>query len=55
VPLTIVLGSRDHYVSDAALDDDVARLARAGIAATVVRFDGGHALSRAVLRQLAGA
>lgn len=54
VPLTIVLGSRDHYVSDAALDDDVARLGRAGIAATVVRFDGGHALSRAVLRQLAG-
>ena len=54
VPLTIVLGSRDHYVSDGALDDDVARLARAGITATVVRYDGGHALSRVVLRQLAG-
>jgi predicted esterase len=54
VPLTIVLGSRDHYVSDAALDEGVARLARVGIAADVVRFDGGHVMSRAVLRQLAG-
>ncbi len=53
VPLTIVLGSRDHYVSDAALDEDVARLARAGINPTVVRFEGGHAVSRAVLKQVA--
>ncbi len=55
VPLTFVLGSRDHYVSDVALEEDVARLARAGITASVVRFEGGHALSRATLRQLAGA
>lgn len=55
VPLTFVLGSRDHYVSDAALDEDVARLGRAGITASVVRFEGGHALSRVTLRQLAGA
>jgi len=54
VPLTYVLGSRDHYVSDAALDEDVARLGRAGITAAVVRFEGGHAVSRGVLRQLAG-
>jgi predicted esterase len=53
VPVTFVLGSRDHYVSDAALSDDVARLARAGITAAVVRFDGGHAVSRVVLRQVA--
>ncbi len=53
VPLTIVLGSRDHYVSDPALDENVARLARAGISATVVRFEGGHAVSRAVLKQIA--
>ena len=55
VPLTLVLGSRDHYVSDAALEEDVARLARAGITASVVRFDGGHAVSRTALRQLVGA
>jgi predicted esterase len=52
VPLTFVLGSRDHYVSDAALDEDVARMDRAGITASVVRFEGGHAVSRAALRQL---
>ena len=54
VPLTFVLGSRDHYVSEAALDEDVARMGRAGINASVVRFDGGHAVSRAALRQLTG-
>ena len=54
VPLTFVLGSRDHYVSEAALDEDVARMERAGITASVVRFDGGHAVSRAALRQLTG-
>ncbi len=54
VPLTFVLGSRDHYVSEAALEEDVARLGRAGITASVVRFDGGHAVSRAALRQLVG-
>ena len=54
VPLTIVLGTRDHYVSDAALADDVARLARAGITASVIRFDGGHAVSRSVFSQLTG-
>jgi predicted esterase len=52
VPLTFVLGSRDHYVSDAALDEDVARMDRAGITASVIRFEGGHAVSRAALRQL---
>jgi len=52
VSLTYVLGSRDHYLSDAALDEDVARLARAGIQSSVVRFDGGHVVSRAALRQL---
>ena len=54
VPLTFVLGSRDHYVSEAALDEDVARMGRSGITASVVRFDGGHAVSRAALRQLTG-
>ena len=55
VPLTIVLGTHDHYVSDAALADDVARLAKAGISTSVIRFDGGHAVSRSVFPQLTGA
>jgi predicted esterase len=54
VPVTIVLGTRDHYVSDAALADDVARLAKAGITASVIRFDGGHVVSRSVFPQLTG-
>lgn len=54
VPVTIVLGSRDHYVSDAALSDELARLSRAGIPANVIRFDGGHVVSRSVFPQLDG-
>lgn len=52
VPVTIVLGSKDHYVSDAALADDLERLARAGITPTVIRFEGGHVVSRSVFAQL---
>jgi predicted esterase len=52
VALTYVLGSRDHYVSDDQLAADVARVEKAGIAADVIRFDGGHAVSRSVFAQL---
>jgi hypothetical protein len=55
VPVTFVLGSRDHYVSDAMFEEDVARLSRIGITPSVIRFDGGHAVSRAALRELTGA
>jgi len=53
-PLTLVLGSRDHYVSDAMLSAEQARLNAAGIPHDVIRFDGGHAITRTVLAQLAG-
>ena len=52
VPLTLVLGSADHYVSDAMLAAEQARLDKAAIPYDVIRFDGGHAITRAVFEQL---
>lgn len=54
VALTFVLGSRDHYVSDAMLAADQARLDAASIPYDVIRFDGGHVITRAVFPQLTG-
>jgi predicted esterase len=52
--LTLVLGSRDHYVSDEMLAAEQARLDTASVAYDVIRFDGGHVITRAVFPQLAG-
>ncbi|MGN6183183.1 MAG: alpha/beta hydrolase, partial [Thermoanaerobaculia bacterium] len=52
VPLTLVLGTRDHYVSDEMLSAELARLDAAGIPKEIIRFDGGHAVSRGVFPQL---
>lgn len=46
VPLTFVVGSRDQYVSDETLATEVARVEAAGIPCDVVRFEGGHVISR---------
>ncbi|HMA23132.1 MAG: alpha/beta hydrolase [Gemmatimonas sp.] len=54
LPLTLVLGSRDHYVSDAMLAAEQARLDAAAIPYDVIRFDGGHAINRTVFGQLVG-
>lgn len=54
LPLTFVLGSRDHYVSDSMLAAEQARLDAAGIRYDVIRFDGGHVITRAVFGQLVG-
>jgi predicted esterase len=51
--LVLVVGRRDPMVSAAAIERDEASLRERGIAARVVRFDGGHALNRDVLRALA--
>jgi hypothetical protein len=45
--LTFVLGTRDHYVDDAMLAAEQARLRVAAIPHDVIRFDGGHVISRA--------
>jgi len=53
LPLTLVLGSRDHYVSDAMLAAEQARLDAAAVPYDVIRFDGGHVITRAVFDRLA--
>jgi predicted esterase len=53
--LTLVLGSRDHYVNDAMLAAEQARLDAAAIPYDVMRFDGGHAINRGIFAQLTGA
>lgn len=53
--LTFVLGSRDHYVDDAMLAAEQVRLRAAAIPHDVIRFDGGHVISRAALPRLIAA
>jgi len=50
--LTLVLGSRDHYIDEAALAVERARLDAAHIPYDVIRFEGGHVVSRSVFPQL---
>jgi predicted esterase len=52
VALTIVLGTRDHYVNEDLLSSELTRLENAGIPKEIIRFDGGHAVSRSVFPQL---
>lgn len=54
VPLTLVLGNRDHYVDETMLAAEQARLDAATIPYDVIRFDGGHVITRAVFGQLIG-
>ena len=53
VPLTIVVGESDHYITSTALADESARLDAAGIPFEVITFDGGHVISRSVFPRLA--
>jgi predicted esterase len=50
--LAIVVGDRDHYVTDELLAAERARLAGAHIAFDEIRFVGGHVISRGVFPQL---
>jgi predicted esterase len=52
VPLTIVVGTNDHYVNDELLTAELARLDAAGIPRELIRFDGGHVVSRSVFPRL---
>jgi len=54
IPLTLVLGNRDHYVDDAMLAAEQARLDAAKIPFEVIRFEGGHVINRAVFGRLIG-
>jgi predicted esterase len=48
VPLTLVIGSRDHLITDDMIASEKARLDGLGIGYDVVPFDGGHVISRSV-------
>jgi predicted esterase len=53
--LTIVVGNTDHYITDALLSAEEARLSAARVAHDVIRFDGGHVVSRAAFPRLVDA
>jgi predicted esterase len=48
-------GSLRHYVTDDMVSAEQARFDAAGVPYDVIRFDGGHVVSRAVFPQLIGA
>ena len=50
--ITLVAGERDHYVTDAMLAAEQARLDAAHVPHDVIRFEGGHVVSRAVFPRL---
>lgn len=52
--LTLVAGTRDHYVTPDALAAERVRLDAAGVSYDVLSFDGGHVVSRSVFPQLLG-
>lgn len=53
VPLTLVIGSDDHYVTAAQVDAQERALREHQVPFTLQRYEGKHAISRAVLRELA--
>jgi len=53
VPLRLVAGSRDEFVGGAVLERELARLTELGVSHQHLAFEGGHALSRTMLRRLA--
>lgn len=51
--LRIVVGSRDRYVSAERVAEEERRLGAMGVAYQLIRYAGGHGVSRAALRDLA--
>lgn len=52
--VSLVVGTKDTLVHDADIAENVERLAGQGITTEVIRFPGGHRLSRQVMLRLAG-
>lgn len=52
IPLTLVVGDRDHYITDDMVATEKARLDGLGIRYQLIPFDGGHVVSRSVFDQL---
>ncbi len=53
VPLTIVAGSKDTFASGEPLAREAERLESAGLDYRLQTFEGGHAINRGALRELA--
>jgi predicted esterase len=52
VPLVIVAGTRDQYVTPEVLDAERVRLDTASVSYQMLTFDGGHVVSRSVFPRL---
>jgi predicted esterase len=53
LPLTLVVGTHDEYISPAKLEEQQALLQHHGSAPTLITFDGQHTLNREVLETIA--
>ncbi|HEY6829785.1 MAG TPA: hypothetical protein VI259_23165 [Gemmatimonadaceae bacterium] len=53
--VTLVAGTRDQYISEDLITAEQARLQTANVKSDVIRFDGGHVISRSVFPRLIGA
>ena len=51
--LTLAVGTRDRYLSEADIDRERARLAAAGMLPAVHRFEGGHRVDAGLLKTFA--
>ncbi|HET9011614.1 MAG TPA: hypothetical protein VFN38_07340 [Gemmatimonadaceae bacterium] len=51
--ITLVVGDRDELATPAAVTADAERLSAAGVAFTVLRYDGNHSIDPAALTRLA--
>jgi len=51
-PLTIVVGTRDRYIDEESLGLEIARLGAAKLPCDLIRFDGGHVITRGVFPRL---
>jgi predicted esterase len=52
--VTLVAGTRDHYITEEILAAERARLEAAGVRCEFVRFNGGHVISRSAFPQVFG-
>jgi predicted esterase len=52
--LTLVLGDRDRYIGADRIAAEEGRLRDANVQFDIIRYEGGHAIKRAVLSRLAG-
>jgi predicted esterase len=52
--ITLVAGDQDEFATADAISAEAERLSAAGVAYTLLRFHGGHAVNEEALRELAG-